>query len=600
MSTFGQNIIMQRYANTLLYQGVVVQRYSDIFGESVIKQRYANSLFGQSVVQQRYSNLTTAYEQAIGSQSTLPTYKQTPPPGENNFYGYLTPGLRLWFHFANGTNFMLADSSQNMIEEFEITFMKNQGVRWQATLLFQPQNLGINKQTLINLLKTQPFTSGLVIGNYIQGQMLVGGELIPLPNLVILNSNYEDDPDYLQFTLEGECASTHLMGTRNQNVTSFVSTQNYIYTAKSILQTFLPAMGINNFVLNFDDFPVRKLHVQNESPSSIMNQLLEVPRAGWCVYGDTVYTFPFFWQQPASASWVVQDVPNMVFKLGETFKIGELINVVKGNLHLPSGIKGGSVNASKWGIFHTSFSTGLINPKFVIQNAINGQIAVISYYGKNGELVGVQSNPLFPSTQNIPLSSGLAYKAVLEWAPPGQQGSISSTYDQPTSLSGTYYGSDPLGIILDNYTAPYGGEYLMPSWLLNYSTNYVGGQAITTPAPSGISPNQMFSIVVDDPTSVNVYGIKESDQPIDKALIPNLQWLWRFCVGVLAESKANQIVIPVTIPPNPFIRVGDSVQIIENIKGINRIGQVMKHTITFNPQEAFSELTIQFYGNPGI
>lgn len=604
--------LLQRYGDIRSISGILKQRYSDIFIQGILLQRYADQQFVTGKLKQRYRDLSSAFVAAIGTQNPQPTtgFGINPPSGSQAGGNVFPPGVDFTFGMkavvnqaSTGTNLTLNDAASGLVETFAYTCRKNQGVNFTMRVRFGLDTLSQSKISTIDQF-TDPasFAGDQNIDITILVSLQVADTTVQLPPLVILDKQYEEDENGWGFTLSGVDWLTRMLNKRNLNLNSYVSGVNgpgfaaSIWFATQILSNFLPQFGITNFNFNFDDYPIRALHIQNTRPVDILNQVLWVPRAYWWPAGKTLNTQP--WTIVSTPNWVYQDQPNAIIKFVESSQAIDLINRVKVNLSVPASVKGAILEITSWGRFQVTFQTPLRRPYTQVEIAQNGQILTTDYFDTNGNWIAhfpMETNVAIPPTVGnggFPGSTNMIGSAAVVWAPPLQVGAtgsgLLSYLSQPTTthLKMAFRGADPFGPAIDQFLPPSSGPYVMPASVTAFSAVYQNGVPVTQQptATTGINSDQQYSVIVQDSNSIAKYGLLEAEHPVENALIPNLAWAWRVGVNTLQESGRLNKTYNIQVPLNPVMNVGDTVQLIDSAKFINIMGLVeeVQHNTTQN------------------
>jgi hypothetical protein len=622
--------LVQRYAELHLDQFNIFHRYSDSYSSFNVFHRYADASQLRFQLQHRYRDLSVAFVAAIGTQLPQPSNAfGVPPPGiAPSGLPVTAPGtefswgIRIYATQAStGTTLLLNDPAQSNVESFTFSTKKNSGSNFSMKLAYDFGSLSQSEISNIEaLLSEQNFAGDDNIDITIIVQVQVADQIVDLPPLVVLQKDFDEDENGWTWNVTGIDWLTRMLNKRNLNLNSYVSGpesiggDGQIWMATQILSNFLPQFGINNFIFNFDDYPIRTLHIQNTRPIDIVNQVLWVPRAYWWSDGMTLRTQP--WAIISSPNWVYQDQPNLVMKLVESTQSIELINTVKVNLSVPAYMKGATITGDKWGQYTATFPP-IRTPLTQWEIASNGFAQSVDFFDTNGHWVA-HFPATSPSSPNgyivLPSSVGngafigntaMIASVSLVWAPPPTAfevtatgtGFIAANSNEATLFKVNFRGADLLGPLFDQFIPPTSGPYVMPSEITNFSNVFVNGVA-TTQTPTGTTGtdvSQQFSIVVEDSASVGKYGVLEAEHPIENALIPNLAWAWRVGINTLVESGRLKSTYRVTAPLNPLLKVGDTVQVIESAKYINVTGLIEEVTVNADSNEATSEFFMTVY-----
>lgn len=417
-------------------------------------------------------------------------------------------------YFKFGVSVRAGGSSlpANRINSIQITRTRNQPLTWSITStkdqskLLDPFN---SSGTYYTDLQTDVFSSDFTIDRSWGIGISIGGQVWNSPELVLIETERDSSADSYRTVFSGIDFS-RLLQVENQSMDSWVSTATKVYYAKEIIQTILSNFGVTSYELNFTDYPVREFHFQQQSPLSVIEDLLEVVKAEWFFRGRTfVARTPNYqsvnWTYPAGS----------FFRFTRKKSTAAMINevIVCRTESAPEYEEFEQNGESACGLISLNFSGEKVNPQIHVIQSRFCVIENISFRDKNGVLnsesgyTGLASGcqfvarPIIIGGRNVPGITGTCYWKV-----------------RVTGASGGLYG------LISNF-------------------------------------DDKFSVTVKDADSIEEYGKQTAPNPIDNTLIPNEEIARLHGQKYLAEQRRLLETVSFEVRLNPWIEPGQNVNV---------------------------------------
>jgi hypothetical protein len=481
-------------------------------------------------------------------------------------------------------------------------------VPWAATLPVIPNGI-LPDPPVLNSVITTTVT--------ITANISIGGSTVTYtwPNLVITNTDYRNDGENGRaVTVSGTDVVGRYLSFRDLTLPTVISTDSQMYMASTVISTILNLLGITSYKFAFDDFPVRTLHILNEKAIDIINKLFFINGAIWYSGQGT----SFLTRQPNlgqnGADWVYTDSQN-IFVLNEKETALDLINRVTVGFPVEGAFGVGDSGPRKgYGRFDVSINppiTGPPNP-VVIQQGI-GTFTSYDAFDVNGAWVGhfnFQPGPAPPSavqgltmiTEGIPpqlntggISPGNAKVAKVEfnYIPTGPiLFEVNTTATGSSTTSGIvgngivplfiYNSPEPawhikftgrsgnLQVLSATSSVPNFGSFILPSSVQDAQETFNTTVVSNNPnLQNNILPANQAGVTVQIAESINKYGLLQPPHPIINDIIPNLYWAWRVAIQILLASGRSKRVITAEVPPNPFMVMGDVINVVDSNSSLN-------------------------------
>ena len=548
-------------------------------------------------------------------------------------------GTYHWLHGDYGL-------SPNAVKGFRIRQNRNEVVQWELEILdplgqFSPHN---ETSPWFDLLNTQAFSGGSLDKTLFVEVTITtsaGTFVTPYNGLVILDRTYQANKSGMTFNLRGTDVVGRLLTLDDITLSSKISSLGNLQFASTIIKDILSFVGITNFSINFDDYPVRQLHVQAEKGIDIIKKIIEVNYAVWYSNGYTI-----FFNQPAIAptqfDFFYQDSQN-VFILDESESSPSLINQVTVTIPQISVISKAVVEGTEYTRYTANFDPPIFGtPQFQFEYSKGGTVTEMDCFGPNGEWVGHYDFTVGASTNEFGVPVGIegvnfwtnipsdirqtvrfgspVASVEFNYAPISTntaflaEGEVSAVPTKP-SFRVVIYGRSQTRPDLLPFIPASLGNFSVPDGFVTTNVDYSNliNVSVQTAAAAALNPNNIvvnlgsvpsisdldqflkLGVVVTNQHLADLNGVRPATRPIPNMMIPNSAWAYRFGVQYLIDSARDLNKVSVTCPYNPSVTIGSRMQIVHKISGINNIYTVDGYEHTFATDKVISKFPTSLY-----
>ncbi len=495
--------LLTRAKHSLLIEKSLITRASNTFLEKSLLTRAKHSL----LLEKNLLTRARAYP-----RNTLEMLQQISPSS------YST-GQAVTFSF--GCEILIknlqAETSKKipgyLIDDIQIQRGRNQATEWRIILNDNHNRLFSTKNTsseYYGWMGNDVYSSKYNLKRSWHAKIKIGGETWWSPLLIPIHIRRISSIDGYKTEISGTDLSRNLL-IENQTLESWQSTSSDRKTFKGVAGEILEYFGISKYDFSrMDDYPVRQIHFQGESPMDIINRGLEVPNAFWFFDRD-VFTI----SQPAMK------------KSGYDWKFVDRKNIEE--------------------LEYDDSNAELVNQITVCRSQTSGGVIE-----QEGEGVGWQSVSLSPPRFGTSLQ-------VLEsrWC-------FVNVGDFPVQWineAGKINGTPPyteVRFVVQQQERNY-DEAPISAGTTVYWKVRITGQTLEEIA-DGIGFDSQFSVTVNDKDSQKSNGIYPAPVSQDNTFIPNSEWAEEYGRRFLDEKKRLQNTASLRIPYLfPWINPGDTI-----------------------------------------